>query len=67
MEYRTMNRIELAAEMDISAGTLRRKMKKKLEPEFLAEIKGELLLENHVRHIHQRLSGINKPWSKVQK
>jgi len=57
-----MNRIELAAEMNISVAALTRKMKKKLKPEFLAEIKGEILLPNHVRHIYERLSGINKNW-----
>ena len=67
MEYRTMNRIELAALMDISIGTLKRKMEKKLEPEFLEEIKGEILLANHVQHIYEKLSGTNKKWSKAQK
>ena len=57
-----MNRIELAAELDISVAALKRKMEKKLKPDFLREIKGEILLPNHVRHIYERLSGINKNW-----
>ena len=65
MEYRTMNRIELAAELNISPATLRRKMKKKLEADFLREIEGEILLENHVRHIHDKLSGKNSRWAKI--
>lgn len=62
-----MTRQELADKMNISSRTLYRKMEKKLSTDFLEEIEGEILLENHVRHIYETLSGKNKKWSKVQK
>ncbi|MDE5417586.1 hypothetical protein L3049_06155 [Labilibaculum sp. DW002] len=55
MEYRTMNRKELAMELDISISTLGRRMKK-LNPVFLEHIKGHyLLLENEVKYIHENV------------
>lgn len=58
-----MNRIELAAELDISLNTLTRRMKKYLKPEFLYHIKRKsLLFENEVKYIHEELTGINKKW-----
>lgn len=58
-----MNRIELAAELDISLNTLTRRMKKYLKPEFLYHIKNKsLLFENEVKYIHEELTGINKKW-----
>ncbi|MBN2595654.1 MAG: hypothetical protein JXR82_02605 [Marinifilaceae bacterium] len=55
MEYRTMNRKELAMELDISTSTLNKKMKK-LDPVFLEHIKGHnLLLENEVKFIHENV------------
>lgn len=62
-----MNRIELAAEMNISVAALKSKMKRKLSSEFLREIRGSILLPNHVKYIYEELSGMNKRWSKVQK
>lgn len=62
-----MTREVLASKMNISPRTLYRKMEKKLSADFLREIEGEVLLENHVRHIHETLSGVNKKWSKAQK
>ncbi|MCY1635763.1 helix-turn-helix domain-containing protein [Marinifilum sp. D737] len=60
MEYRTMNRKELAAELDISYATLYRRMKL-LDPEFRKAITGKsLLLENQVRYIHEQISGLKK-------
>lgn len=60
MEYRTMNRKELAVELDISPATLWRRMKK-LNQEFRNQIKGHsLLLENEVKYIHEQISGLKK-------
>lgn len=61
MEYKTMNRKELAAELGISVNTLYRRMKK-LNPAFLNHIKGKsLLLENEVKYIHESIEW-RKPW-----
>ena len=60
-----MNRIEIAGVLDISPNTLRRRMKKKLSSEFLEEIKGGVLLPNHVKHIYENLSGENSRWAKI--
>lgn len=65
MEYRTMNRKELAAEMGLSTEQLRRRMKKQLPIDFLDDIEGEILLENHVQYIHEKLSGKNKAWNQL--
>ncbi|RKE04442.1 helix-turn-helix domain-containing protein [Marinifilum flexuosum] len=60
MEYRTMNRKELAAELDISYATLYRRMKL-LDPEFRKQIAGHsLLFENEVKYIHEQISGLKK-------
>ncbi|WP_461630856.1 helix-turn-helix domain-containing protein [Labilibaculum euxinus] len=48
MEYKTMNRKELAMKLDISISTLGRRMKK-LNPAFLEYIKNRsLLFENEI-------------------
>jgi len=57
-----MNRKELAGELGISTAVLRRKMKKKLSPDFLSIIEGEFLLKEHVQHIHEKLSDKNRKW-----
>ncbi|WP_372640212.1 hypothetical protein [Ancylomarina sp.] len=63
MEYRTMNRKEIAAELDISTTTLTRRMEKSLNPEFLKLIKKRaLLFENEVKYIHEGITGANKKW-----
>ena len=55
MEYRTMNRIELAMELEISTSTLNRRMKK-LNPVFLEHIKNRsLLFENEIKYIHENI------------
>ncbi|WP_461632271.1 hypothetical protein [Labilibaculum euxinus] len=55
MEYRTMNRKELAMELDISYDIFNRKMKK-LDPVFLEHIKNrQLLFENEVKYIHDHI------------
>ncbi|MDM8160458.1 hypothetical protein QUH73_11590 [Labilibaculum sp. K2S] len=61
MEYRTMNRKELAMELDISTSTLCKKMKK-LDPSFLEHIKNKsLLFENEVKYIHDNIEW-RTPW-----
>jgi hypothetical protein len=61
MEYRTMNRKELAMELDISYDILNRKMKK-LDPVFLEHIKNrQLLFENEVKYIHDHIEW-RTPW-----
>ncbi|MCZ4693895.1 hypothetical protein DWB61_03700 [Ancylomarina euxinus] len=63
MEYRTMSKKELAAELDIHPSTLTRRMEKCLKPEFMKHIKDKsLLFENEVKHIHEGITGINKKW-----
>ncbi|WP_461641122.1 hypothetical protein [Labilibaculum euxinus] len=60
MEYRTMNRKELAMELEISKSTLGRRMKD-LDPKFKEQIKGHyVLLENEVKYIHEQISGMQK-------
>ena len=60
MEYRTMNRKELAMELEISGSTLWRRMKN-LDPKFKEQIKGHyVLLENEVKYIHEQISGMQK-------
>ncbi|WP_321319601.1 hypothetical protein [Labilibaculum sp.] len=55
MEYRTMNRKELAVELNISSSTLNKKMKN-LDPVFLEHIKKrQLLFENEVKYIHENV------------
>lgn len=55
MEYRTMNRKELAAELYISYVTLYRRMET-IDQEFLKHIKGRsLLFENEVRYIYENI------------
>jgi len=61
MEYKTMNRNELAEQLNISSNTLRRKLKQ-LPPEFREHIKGRsLLFENDVQYIHKNVEW-RKPW-----
>jgi hypothetical protein len=63
MEYKTMNRKELAAELDISTTTLTRRMERCLKPAFLEHIKGQsLLFENEVKYIHEGIARLNKKW-----
>ncbi|WP_461632273.1 hypothetical protein [Labilibaculum euxinus] len=60
MEYKTMNRKELAMELEISGSTLWRRMKS-LDPKFKEQIKGHyVLLENEVKYIHEQISGMQK-------
>ncbi|WP_321319604.1 helix-turn-helix domain-containing protein [Labilibaculum sp.] len=60
MEYKTMNRKELAMELDISRSTLGRRMED-LDPKFKEQIKGRyLLFENEVKYIHEQISGMQK-------
>ncbi|MDE5421749.1 hypothetical protein L3073_05980 [Ancylomarina sp. DW003] len=62
MNYRTMSKKELAAELNISKNTLTRKMEKHLKPEFVKHVKGKsLLFENEVKYIHEGI-GANKEW-----
>lgn len=58
MEFRTMSRKELAAELNISQRTLKRKMKKHLKESFLKKIGTELLLKDHVEHIYTELTKV---------
>jgi len=61
MKYRTMNRTELAIELDISRSTLIRRMKK-LDPAFLEHIKNRsLLFENEIKYIHDNIEW-RAPW-----
>lgn len=54
IKYRTMNRIELAAEFGISRSKLYRDIRK-LDIEFQKKIKGELLFEEDVKYIHENI------------
>jgi len=66
MEYRTMNRKELAAELDISPATLWRRMQK-LDPEFKKQIQGHsLLFANEVKYIHEQITSLKK-WEEGSK
>jgi hypothetical protein len=61
MEYRTMNKKELAKQLNISPDKLRRKMKQ-LPLEFREHIKGHsLLFENEVQYIHENVEW-RAPW-----
>lgn len=61
MIYKTMNRKELAIELEISKSTLSRKMEKALSPEFRIQIKGRsLLFENEVKHIYEKVTNRKK-------
>jgi Mn-dependent DtxR family transcriptional regulator len=62
MEYRTMNRKELAGELGVSPKVLRGLMKKYLTREFLEFIKERpILFKNEVQHIHKRI-GATRKW-----
>ncbi|MBI9058386.1 MAG: AsnC family protein [Labilibaculum sp.] len=62
MEYKTMNRIELAAKLGISESTLRRRIKK-LSPELQEKIYGQsLLFENQVKYIYEKVSDLNSKY-----
>ena len=61
MEYRTMAKKELAAELNISSAKLRRKLKQ-LPLEFREHIKDRsLLFENEVQFIHENVEW-RVPW-----
>jgi DNA-binding Lrp family transcriptional regulator len=63
MEYRTMNRKEIASELSISITTLTRRMEEVLKPKFLKRIKGRsILFENEVKHIYESITGMNNKW-----
>ena len=61
MEYRTMYRKELAAELGLSPKALRELMKKYLKNEFLESVKNRPLFENEVKHVHESI-GATKKW-----
>ncbi|NOU60817.1 hypothetical protein [Marinifilum caeruleilacunae] len=55
MNYRTMNRKELAIELGVSYSTLNRRIKK-MDPVFRKQIKGDqVLFEEQVRYIHENI------------
>lgn len=54
IDYRTMNRKQLAAEFGISRSKLYRDIRK-LDPKFQQKIKGELLFAGDVKYIHENI------------